>query len=262
PRYSDIDTGAMAAAAVDIAVRHAVATGVDYNHLAILDNFCWPKVDRPESRGALVRTCRGAYDTAMAYGLPFISGKDSLNNEFVMSSQEAARTGLPERIAIPYTLLVSAIGIVDDVTRCVTMDTKSDGNVLAIASAPCDQVGLVPAYANHVRVSKLIRNGKVAAAHDVNDGGLAVAVAEMSIASQRGASVMVSHEAYSASLFEPLAGTYVLEMSREDAEAEGLTIVGTVTTTDRLTIDINETRAVDLSLTELDRAWRTGLRMN
>ena len=76
----------------------------------------------------------------MAYGLPFISGKDSLNNEFSLSADEAVRTGLPERIAIPYTLLISAMGLVDDVRHCVSMDLKRPGSFLVVR--PLDRQSL------------------------------------------------------------------------------------------------------------------------
>ena len=140
PDLADVDPYWMAVGAVDEALRNVICVGADPSHTAILDNFCWPKVDTQESLGALVRTCVGARDAGLAYGLPFISGKDSLNNEFTMSEQEAKRTGQPRRIAIPGTLLISAVGMVDDVRRCVSMDLKQPDNCLVLASAPVDRV--------------------------------------------------------------------------------------------------------------------------
>ena len=82
PYYGDFDPYWMAAAAIDEAVRNCVAVGADPKRIAILDNFCWGNTERPETLGSLVRAALGCKDTAIAFGTPFISGKDSLNNEF------------------------------------------------------------------------------------------------------------------------------------------------------------------------------------
>src|SRR5205085_4585144 len=115
PRYGDIDPYWMAASVIDEALRNVVAVGADPRRTALLDNFCWGDTDRPEVLGSLVRAAEGCRDVALAYGMPFISGKDSLNNEF--------RAG-DRTIVIPPTLLISAMGRVPDVRRCVTMDLK------------------------------------------------------------------------------------------------------------------------------------------
>ncbi len=259
PELSDIDPYWMAIAAVDEALRNVICVGANPNHTAILDNFCWPKVDTKESLGALVRACRGASDAAVAYGLPFISGKDSLNNEFSMSREEAKRTGLPERIAIPYTLLISALGIIDDVRQCVSMDFKEPGDCLVVASAPVDRVGLNEARAIHHRVSELIRTGKVQAAHDVSDGGLAVSIAEMSIASNLGVTVNLNAEAYGDSIFASVATTYCLEMSELDAGASGLPIIGRVDAEPRVRIKCDGLEPIDLPVVDLAETWRAPL---
>ena len=82
PRYGDLDPYAMAAAAIDEAVRNVVAVGADPARIALLDNFCWGNTDRPEVLGSLVRAAEACRDVALAYNMPFISGKDSLNNEY------------------------------------------------------------------------------------------------------------------------------------------------------------------------------------
>ncbi len=228
PELGEVDPYVMAVAAVDEALRNVICVGANPNLTAILDNFCWPKVDTEESLGALVRTCRGAMDAAIAYGLPFISGKDSLNNEFSMSEDEAARLGLRSRIAIPYTLLISALGIVDDIRHCITMDLKEAGNRLVLASAPAEVVGLADAKAMHDKVAGLIAGGKVRSAHDVSDGGLGVAIAEMCIAADLGAVVIIDEQLGLDSIFTSPAATYVLEMSEGDAKECGLPIIGRV----------------------------------
>src|SRR5262249_38893705 len=113
PHYGDFDPYWMAAAAIDEAVRNVVAVGADPHRVALLDNFCWGNTDRPETLGSLVRAAEACRDVALAYGTPFISGKDSLHNEYKSADRH---------ISIPPTLLISALGRVPDVRRCVTMD--------------------------------------------------------------------------------------------------------------------------------------------
>jgi phosphoribosylformylglycinamidine synthase len=261
PQLSDVDPYWMAVAAVDEALRNVICVGANREHTAILDNFCWPKVDTEESLGALVRACVGAHDAAMAFGLPFISGKDSLNNEFSMSPDEAKRTGLPDRIAIPYTLLISAMGVIDDVRRCVSMDFKTPGNQLVLASAPADRGanGLDRAYAMHRRVAELLQGQTVRAAHDVSDGGLAVAIAEMGIASGCGATIDIQPEIYAESIFAPVNATYVLEMNEADAKASGLPIIGRIDADPRLRINGGQDSQIDVAIADLAEAWRAPL---
>ncbi len=259
PELADVDPYLMSIAAVDEALRNVICVGANPEHTAILDNFCWPKADTPESLGALVRACRGAADAGVAYGLPFISGKDSLNNEFSMSAAEAVRTGLPEQIAIPYTLLISAIGVVEDVSRCVTMDLKDDGNRLVLASAPYTSVGLAEACAMHHRVAELIQSECVRSAHDVSDGGLAVTIAEMCIAGNLGASIDVSCDVFGSALLDPVTTTYVLEMTPADADESGLPVIGRVERLPKLMIRWDDVDVVALAVDELAKAWRSSL---
>ncbi len=183
----------MALAAVDECVRNLVCVGADPSRIAILDNFCWPSCDDPQELGGLVRAAEGCYDAAKAYRTPFISGKDSLNNQF---TTEDGRT-----IKIPPTLLISGIGIVDDVRKCVTMDFKGVGNTVVVVGAmqaswggshyaevygcadknlPRVDLELGPRIARAIH--SLIKRELVESVHDCSDGGLLVAIAEMCIA--------------------------------------------------------------------------------
>ncbi len=192
PRYGDIDPYAMAASAIDEAVRQIVSVGGQFDRIALLDNFCWGNTDKPDRLGSLVRAAEGCYDLAKAYGAPFISGKDSLNNEFRVGDQT---------IAIPPTLLISAIGLVADVRKCVSMDAKKAGNILYAVGMTYDELGGSHYYAlengvgNKVPIvrpelgkavftalSGAIRKGLARACHDCSEGGIAVAAAEMAFA--------------------------------------------------------------------------------
>ena len=122
------------AASIDEAIRNCVAVGADPDRIALLDNFCWGNTERPETLGALVLAAQGCHDLALAYGTPFISGKDSLYNEYTHEGRS---------LAIPPTLLISAIGQVPDVRKCVTMDLKEPGNVVLLAGHDPARTGRV-----------------------------------------------------------------------------------------------------------------------
>jgi phosphoribosylformylglycinamidine synthase len=184
----------MGLAAVDECVRNLVCVGADPDRIAILDNFCWPSCKDPRNMGSLVRASEACLDAALAYRTPFISGKDSLNNQF---TTEDGRT-----IQIPPTLLISGLGMVPDVSRCVTMDAKAAGHLLVIVGmthgrmggSHARQVGVIdgpddlpqvdlkagPAAAR--AVAGAIRAGLVRSAHDCSEGGVLVAAAEMAFA--------------------------------------------------------------------------------
>ena len=105
----------MAASAIDEALRQVIAVGGNLKKVAILDNFCWGTPNTPEMLGGLIRAAQACHDMALAFGVPFISGKDSLNNEFEYEGN---------RIAIPHTLLISALGVTDDIKKTISMDLK------------------------------------------------------------------------------------------------------------------------------------------
>jgi phosphoribosylformylglycinamidine synthase len=197
PRYGRLDPYAMAGCVIDEAVRNCVAVGADPERIALLDNFCWGNTERPETLGALVRAAQACYDLALDYGTPFISGKDSLYNEY---------THYGRSLAIPPTLLISAMGQVPDVRRCVTMDLKESGNVLFVAGMTRNELGgshwamlhgreggkvprVDPALGRRLfqAVHAAITGGLVRACHDPSEGGLAVALAEMALAGGLGA---------------------------------------------------------------------------
>ncbi len=223
PSLADVDPYWMAVAGIDEAIRNAVCVGADPSRIAILDNFCWGNCDDPATMGALVRACQGCYDAAMAYGTPFISGKDSLNNEFALDATDAAAlTGrVPlhnQRIRIPSTLLISAIGIVPDVRQCVTMDAKPLDEptvflLVRLEAGDWQDVQLAHAATLHAEVAKLIREGAVLAAHDVGDDGHLVALAEMALAGRCGVSCEAAVDP-----FAPVVCGYVLQLREADTD--------------------------------------------
>jgi phosphoribosylformylglycinamidine synthase len=196
PQYTEIDAYQMAWAAIDEAARNAVAVGADPDRIAILDNFCWGNPNLPDRLASLEAAARGCHDAALAYEMPFISGKDSLNNEY--ADADGARH------AIPGTLLISAVGIVPDVARTVTMDFKAVGDLIymlgdtraelggshALPAADSPMPAPVPGALRRMRkLHAAMRAGHVTACHDCSEGGAAVALAEMCIAGRIGATV-------------------------------------------------------------------------
>jgi phosphoribosylformylglycinamidine synthase II len=196
PRYGILDPEAMAGAAIDEALRNAVAVGGDPDRTAILDNFSWGNCDKEDRLGALVLAARACRAAAVAFGTPFISGKDSLNNEY--------RVGGESR-PIPPTLLISALSVVPDVARTVSMDLKAAGSRVYLVGATRAELGgshylallglaggrvprpdleIAPRILRAVHAA--IRSGSVLACHDLSEGGLAVAAAEMVFAGDLG----------------------------------------------------------------------------
>jgi phosphoribosylformylglycinamidine synthase len=195
PRYSDIDTYWMMAAALDEAVRNALCVGGTLTHLAGLDNFCWCDPVQSEKTpdgeyklAQLVRANEALYDFCVAYGVPLISGKDSMKNDYHIGGT---------KISIPPTVLFSVIGKVDDVRRCVTMDAKRPGDAVYVLGTTRRELGgseywaargfvgnavprvipeeSLPLYRS---LERAIQEGLVASCHDCSDGGLGVALAE------------------------------------------------------------------------------------
>ncbi len=236
PGYSDHDPRAMAAAVIDEAIRNAVAVGADPDRIALLDNFCWADARRPEELGALVRVAEACRDTALAFGTPWISGKDSIHNEYDAGGR---------RIAIPGTLLVSALGVVEDVGRLVSMDLKAGGSRLYLLGVTRDERGggllarsegsrggAVPLCRPPESLSVFralhgaIGAGLVLACHDLSDGGLGVAAAEMCLAGDRGARLVLTSVPYEgaeatdgALLWSESTGRFLVEVAGGKAEA-------------------------------------------
>ncbi len=137
PSYSDIDTYWMAACSIDTAIRNAVAAGGNLDHMALLDNFCWCDSNNPERLGQLKEAAQACYDFAVAYGTPFVSGKDSMFNDFKGYDENFNEV----MISIPPTLLVSSIGVVKDKMSCQTLDFKFAGDLVYVIGETADETG-------------------------------------------------------------------------------------------------------------------------
>ncbi len=282
PRLGGLDPYQSALHAVDEALRNAVSVGANLDRTAILDNFCWGNCNKPDRMGTFVQSAKGCYDAAMGYGTPFISGKDSLNNEF---QTEAGQT-----IAIPATLLISAISVIDDVSRCITADAKAAGNYLLLLGRTGPQLGgshylivegaltgndvpPVDVQAN-LKVMRAIQAaieaGAVRSCHDLSEGGLAVAAAEMAFSGGLGvdldlAAVPTTDNSVGdqARLFAESAGRFLVEVEPDKYDAFMRIVkdcpfgeVGKVTDTGQVVIKGQAGAVIDLPAAEAKAAWQ------
>jgi phosphoribosylformylglycinamidine synthase len=208
PWYGDIDTYGMAAACIDTAVRAVVAVGGDPDQVSLLDNFCWCSSDEPERLGQLKRAAEACYDTAVAYAAPFISGKDSMFNDF----RGYGPGGEPVKISVPPTLLVSSLARVEDVRACVDVQAMSAGDLVYVVGDTRDELGASEYYAMRTggrarspgavgvlprveperflsayrALHAAIRGGLVASCASVGRGGLGAALARTAMAGELG----------------------------------------------------------------------------
>jgi phosphoribosylformylglycinamidine synthase len=289
PQFTELDPREMARLAVDEALRNAVAVGGDPEQTFILDNFAWGNTNKPEQLGSLVLCCEGATEAAIAYGTPFISGKDSLNNEYSVDGKA---------IAIPGTLLISAMAIVPDVRQCVTMDLKAAGDWLYLVGETRNELGgshlnlvtgapvrrgqvprvdLARAKRTYAALHAAIRAGLVRACHDLSEGGLAVAAAEMCLAGGLGVQARLDRVpaaegeplAPEAKLFSESPSRFLVEVATgKHAEFEArmagvlCACIGFVTAEPLLTLDPatsgegREELLVRESVADLKKAWQ------
>lgn len=255
PWYGQHDPERMAHAVIDEAIRNVVAVGADPDQVALLDNFSWGDPRRESTLGDLVAAVDGCCAAARAHGAPFVSGKDSLNNEYTGSDGH--------RHSVPPTLVITAVAHVPDADRCVTPVLREPGDAVVllgttrrefagshldlVLGAPGD-AGVVPAPdpaapARYRNLHRAITEGMVRACHDVSEGGLAVALSEMCIAGRLGIDVerLPSDDLVTA-LFAESSGRLVVEVAPDDLDAftdllgEAVQILGTVTAREVLTI--------------------------
>ncbi len=285
PRYGDIDPYWMAASAVDEALRQVIAVGGNLKRVALLDNFNWGNPEKPDRLGGLVRAAQGCYRAAIDYGTPFISGKDSLYNEYETET---------ESICVPPTLLISAMAVMKDVTKAVSMDAKKAGDLLYIVGLTYNEMGgshyyaLRGAMGNRVpqvnpkrgkrlmdALSAAMDKGLVKACHDLSEGGIGVAAAEMGFAGGVGITLDLNKvplgefiDRNDTILFSESNTRFLVEVAPEDAkrfeEAMGENVcaaIGKFTEDDKLQIyGIKGEKVISTPLSELKEAWQKPLR--
>ena len=285
PEYGKIDPYWMAASAIDEALRQIVAVGGNLDQVALLDNFSWGNTDRPDVLGALVRAAQACYDMAIVYQTPFISGKDSLYNEFQADG---------EIISIPHTLLISAIGVMPDTRRAVSMDFKQAGDLVYVVGTTQHELGgseylkahgftgnNVPRV-NPQRARKLMSSlseatgkGLVRACHDCSDGGIGAAIAEMAFAGELGVTIQLQAVPLGEPvdrddfiLFSESNSRFLVEVAPENRDEfekimtdTSVAAIGQVTDAEVLEVyGLNGSKVLAATLGQLKEAWQRPLR--
>jgi len=230
PFYGKIDPYFMAGCCIEESLRNLVCVGGNPKKVAILDNFCWGDVNDERQLGLLVRTVKGCRDFALKYKVPFISGKDSLNNFFVENGK---------KISIPGTLLISAIGIIEDVRKSVTSDFKKSGNPVYICGKTYRELGgshyykilgidggIVPkprpekAMEIMEKIHIAMKNGWIKSCHDCSEGGISVALSEMVIGGGTGVDadiekIICEDGKIETKLFSETQGRFLIEVDEK-----------------------------------------------
>ncbi|MBN2643928.1 MAG: phosphoribosylformylglycinamidine synthase subunit PurS [Desulfuromonadaceae bacterium] len=291
PRYSDIDTYHMMACAIDEALRNYVAVGGNIDHVAGLDNFCWCDPVKSErtpdgeyKAAQLVRANKALYDYCLAFGVPLISGKDSMKNDYQIGST---------KISIPPTVLFSVIGKVEDVRKTVSMDVKRPGDRVYLlgvtraelgASELYSQLGFtgnaVPTVDAHTALlryrtlNRAQQGGLLASCHDLSDGGLGVAAAETAFAGGYGLAIDLRKVRCERTLtdmeilYSESQSRLLVSVAPEQAEefeklfaGQPLSLLGEVTAEPRLRVTgLDGTLIIDRENSVLKEAWQAPLR--
>jgi phosphoribosylformylglycinamidine synthase len=267
----------MALCAVDEALRNVVAVGADPDKVALLDNFSWGNPQRATTLGDLVAAVDGCCQGALAFNAPFVSGKDSLNNEYMGADGN--------RHSVPPTLVITAIAHVPAAESTVTADLKQAGNVLLLTGTtepefgashasmvclhPIETSGVVPAFdvnapQRYRHLHQAILQGLVVACHDCSEGGVAVTIAEMCIGGRLGAQMSLLSQLVTSTdlctlLFSESLGRHIVEVEPHNLAAfQQLVgqsqIIGAVT--DQQSLILPDGAAI--SMQTLLGAWQDG----
>jgi len=322
PQMGKWDPYLMAKYAVDEAYRNVLAVGGGLNRAAILDNFCWGDSRDDYELGGLVRASEGAREAALAYGLPFISGKDSFNNTW--------KTKEGTLQSIPPTLLVSCIGILEDVRDCITPGLKREGNFLYLIGETkeslkgsllellwrkSEDISVIPeSLPSNVSIEGLNRESKnvdscppqdgfavanfrrndgvpvdfdcaaakaiygklkhalkhklAVSCHDISEGGIAVAGAEMAFGSALGMEIVIPSGVINNAvfLFCETPSRFLVEVTPEAKNEFEITMgartcqeIGRVIKKPQMVVKNETQNLIQATIPELKEAWQSGL---
>ncbi|MCW1949325.1 MAG: AIR synthase-related protein [Candidatus Shapirobacteria bacterium] len=193
PEYSNKDAYWMTACSIDTAIRNVVSVGANPDKIAILDNFCWCDSRNPKRLGQLKQATQAAYDFSIDFGTPFISGKDSMFNDFSGFDDK----GKPLKISVPPTLLISSMSVINDVNKVVSIDLKFSGDLIYVLGGLTNKLGNVPSFKAKVNlrlyrsVFKAIQKCLISSSVSVGRGGLVMALAKTVMAGMLGADINI-----------------------------------------------------------------------
>ncbi len=288
PRYSDYDTYHMAMCAVDEALRAHVSCGGDPEQTSALDNFCWPdpilsdqNPDGPFKLAQLVRACKGLQKACIDYGIPLISGKDSMKNDAIAEGK---------KLSVRPTLLISLMGIIPDITKSMTTDFKQAGDLIYIIGETKGElwgssyerlinkeldkgpeVDTASAFNIYTAVYKAIRTSLISSCHDLSDGGFAVALCESSIGGRLGAYIELENipadfcsKEIKRLLFCETPSRFIISVPADKQDVfenifEGLSfaLIGKVIEKTQIIMNMQDKSILDINLNEIKKAWKT-----
>jgi phosphoribosylformylglycinamidine synthase len=297
PSYSAIDAYHMTTCTIDEAVRRLVAVGGDPEHIGGVDNFCWPDIQydpvkNPDGKfkaAQLVRSCRALKNMCEAYGVPLLSGKDSM----YVDGHLPGKYGQTIKVSALETMQFSAISLVNDVTRCVSMDLKSQGDILYIVGATKNELGASEYYEMFGKtglnvpevnmplskvvyraVHKAIGKEVVSAVHGIYRGGLGLHLALMAMAGETGVQLNLDQVPFEGDaslkrndvlLFSETPGRFLVTVPDSEKHIfeklmSGLPVkkVGVVTDTDGnfVVTGVNGSTIINAPVNELKTAWK------
>lgn len=283
PRYSDLDTYHMAACAIDTAIRNAVAVGGNPDYLALMDNFCWCSSTEPERLGQLKEAARACYEVSTVMGTPFISGKDSMFNDFKGFDEN----GEPIKISIPPTLMVSSTGVVEDATKCVTLEPKMAGDLVYVIGETKDELGGSEYFYMHdeigadvpkVEPKKALKTYRdfynatqknlMASAISIGLGGIGPALIKMAIASELGMEIDLKNVPYKGEqrddylLFSESQSRFIVTVNpdKKDEFEKALPdakLIGKVTDSKQVSVKgLDGSAVIDLPIAKLEESYK------
>ncbi|MEO0118433.1 MAG: phosphoribosylformylglycinamidine synthase subunit PurL [candidate division WOR-3 bacterium] len=283
PSYGEISPYWMAASVVDEALRNITCCGGDINKTGILDNFCFGNPEREEVMGDIVETCFGAYFAAKGYGVPFISGKDSLYNEFKSGKKI---------IAIPPTLLISAVSVVPNINKTPTSYFKKPKSKIVLIGETYNELGgsiyfslfnknfgkvpkVNPEKGKRImeKIFQAINQGLIISIHDLSDGGLGTTLSEMTFTNNLGCKIDLEKVLLGEDIKRPDVILFSESNTRFLCEIEEnrieeflnfmadikLAIIGEVIEDERLIINYQNKNLIDLEIRILKESWEKGL---
>lgn len=280
PSYSEIDSYNMAACSIDTAIRNAVATGANIDRLALLDNFCWCSLNEPERLWQLKQSAKACFDYAVVFKTPFISGKDSMFNDFKGYDEKSN----PVKISVPPTLLISSIGIIDDVLQTVSIDSKYPGDLVYILGDTFDELGgseyfslynltggsvpEVDALKNrklYINFYKCVKKNIISSAISVTRGGLGIALAKTAMAGMLGVEVSLKNNYI---LFSESQGRILVTIDPKNKKQfeqmmkkNALALIGTVINNQNIIIKNKEQKnIIHLDVQKALKAYKSAFR--
>ncbi len=284
PEWGKTDPYAMGTGTVDETVRQLVLAGTNPDKIALLDNFCMGNPECPTELGRIVECAKGIREAALAYGAPYVSGKDSFYNYFETEDGP---------VNIPVTFLCSGFGVVEDASHVHGASLRRSDSVLFLVGNTEDEMGgSVYARIKDVKdckvpqtdcaanfaiykqyYDKALTQGLVLSAHDLSEGGLAVAAAEMAFSGKGGITLNLDAlpttggwKNNAVPCFGESTGRFLVEVDPDMADEFAAAMAGTpcarigsATTDGKLTITAAGTTVLQAEIAELKNIWKNGL---